>query len=1067
MDNVNDRTFLSYNIATINISNISNQNKINALRSFINLFEIDIVMLQEVYDTQLQIPGFEFFYNVDHSRRGTAIGVKSHIQVTNVERSLDSRIISMRINGNITLCNIYAPSGTQNRANRENFINNLIPFYLRETTDYKILGGDFNCVIDTKDSTGTSNKSIALKQLVQNLRLTDSWEYLNRNRVEFSFVRGDSSSRIDKIYVDRTHNNKIVSTNYQVNSFSDHKAFILRFQLPRLGRNYGRGIWRLKPQVMTEENITEFALKWAYWTRQRRQYTSWLEWWTAYVKPKIMSFFKWKTGQIYRRHTDMMNLLYFSLKRAYERYETTPGELAEINRIKGKMLNLQNNFSKLLFRSNENFISGEPISSFQICNRIKNKSTTTIKNVIIQGQVSNNPDEIIQATTNFFKDLYTSTDVQNIDIQPEKVIAAGNEDNENLMDEITTDEIYSAIKGSAPKKSPGLDGLPREFYLRVWDIIKTEFSLIINEVKNGNISRNLMQGIIVLVKKKNTCNELSSYRPISLLNVDYKILSRVLKYRLDKIMPEILSSHQKCSNGTKNIFEATCGIRDKIAEIRHRKKKAILAAFDLNHAFDRVEKNFLLHVMQRMNINQSFVNFVNNTMSNSSSKLLVNGNLSESFAIERSVRQGDPLSMHLFVIYLQPLLDKLARICDGEHDLLSGYADDISVIIDSIIKLNQIRTAFEEFCAGSGALVNYNKTYCITIGATQQATPDWIVRKDSVKILGVVYENSIAKMTTTNWKTAVDKYRIAMWVNRPRSLNIIQKVILINTYAASKLWYLASILPPPNGHAAKIVSLTGMYFWTGTTIKVPMQQLILPKAEGGLGLHSVIYKSKALFLNRALKTKQHLSYTNSYIQTNSNPPNLTSLPSGTPYIKILIQELAYIPSQLVQTPNCHKIYLHLLQHLPKPKVMINSPNEDWPRIWKNIHHKSLTSQHKSKIYMIVNEKLYCRHVLFRQQQVPNDHCEFCPNEVDTIAHKYSQCTESTPLWEVASEHLLRQVNQPLIFQQLLVPALQRFNTTEKNAILKTLATYVNFIDKAPPQNRSVHFLQFELDLIDI
>lgn len=99
--------------------------------------QLDIVFLQEVENEHLTIPGFNVVANVDYSRRGTAIALRDHIQHSHVERSLDGRLVALRIHGT-TLCCIYAPSGTALRAQRERFFNDTLAFYLRHRTEHMI-----------------------------------------------------------------------------------------------------------------------------------------------------------------------------------------------------------------------------------------------------------------------------------------------------------------------------------------------------------------------------------------------------------------------------------------------------------------------------------------------------------------------------------------------------------------------------------------------------------------------------------------------------------------------------------------------------------------------------------------------------------------------------------------------------------------------------------------------------------------------------------------------------------------------------------------------------------------
>ena len=186
----------SYNIASININTITNPTKINALRTFLRTMNIDIALLQEVENERLHLPGYSVVCNVDHARRGTAIALKDHLQYTNVEKSLDGRLIALRVQ-NTTICNVYAPSGTALRAERERFFTNTLAYYLRHNTEHTLLAGDFNCVIRRRDATG-SNHSPALQATVQQLQLLDVWEKLCPNNPGYTYITQNSSSRLDR-----------------------------------------------------------------------------------------------------------------------------------------------------------------------------------------------------------------------------------------------------------------------------------------------------------------------------------------------------------------------------------------------------------------------------------------------------------------------------------------------------------------------------------------------------------------------------------------------------------------------------------------------------------------------------------------------------------------------------------------------------------------------------------------------------------------------------------------------------------------------------------------------------
>lgn len=254
------------------MNTITNQTKLDALSTFIRTTELDIVFLQEIENDQLSLPGFSIIANVDHSRRGTAIALKDHIPFSHVERSLDGRLVSVRVH-NTVLCCVYAPSGTAFRTQRENFFNSTLAFYLRHPTEHVILAGDFNCVLRQCDATGY-NMSPSLQAAVQQLGLHDVWLKLRSRDTGHTFITGHSSSRLDRIYVSESLCGQLRNIHTHACSFTDHMAVTSRVCLPNLGHAPGRGFWSLRPHLLTEEALADLRIRWQFWTRQRRYHRS-------------------------------------------------------------------------------------------------------------------------------------------------------------------------------------------------------------------------------------------------------------------------------------------------------------------------------------------------------------------------------------------------------------------------------------------------------------------------------------------------------------------------------------------------------------------------------------------------------------------------------------------------------------------------------------------------------------------------------------------------------------------------------------------------------------------------
>lgn len=1053
----------SYNLASININTITNRTKLNALQTFLRDSEIDIAFLQEVENEQLLLPGYNVVCNVDHTRRGTAIALKEHVQYSNIEKSLDGRIIALRVQ-NTTLCNVYAPSGTALRAERERFYDNTLAFYLRNPTDHTIIAGDFNCVLRQCDATG-HNPSPALLRTVQQLQLLDVWEKVCPNMPGHTYVTHNSSSRLDRMYVSQNLRCQLRTACVHVCSFSDHKALTARICLPYLGREAGRGFWSLRPHLLTAENIDEFRLRWQYWTRQRRNFRSWMQWWLSYAKPRIKSFFRWKSKEAFNDFHRVYQRLYTELRQAYDGFYMNPGMIVTINRVKAQMLTLQRNFTETFMRINESHVAGEPISTFQLGDRRR-------KRTIITSLRDDNNDLIEESEAiethmlGFYRALYaagtTEREVPNEFICP-RVIPENDPVSECCMSEITVADVFTAIKTSSPNKSPGGDSIPREFYLRTFDIIWREITLVMNEALASNFPADFVDGVIVLVKKKGNDQTAHSYRPISLLNCDYKIFSRILKLRLENVMRthNIISGSQKCSNFGRNIFQATLALKDRIARLKKCKQRGLLASFDLRHAFDLVDRSFLARNMCSIGFNPNFVRLLVQIGELSSSRLLINGHLSESFPIERSVRQGDPLSMHLFVLYLHPLIKRLEEI--GGPDLVVAYADDVSVISTCGDRLERMREAFHRFERISGARLSLEKSSSISVGYTDEVplTVPWLRNENTVRILGVIFSNSIRLMNKLNWDDLVGKFARLVYLHATRSLTLHQKVTLLNTFITSKIWYLASTLSPSAVHTAKLTATMGSFLWRGIPARVPMHQLARSKENGGLKLHLPAFKCPALLLNRHMRDIDSLPFYKSFLtQDNPNPP------ADCPCLKILLSNIPLLPPLVRDNPSADNIHAFYIEQTEEPKICREHPAHNWRQIWANIAMRQLPSSQRSTLFLLVNAKLVHRRLMFRTNRADSDVCLHCNGATETLEHKLSGCVRVTAAWRILQQKISLLLNgwRSLTIGELLRPQLNGISKGKKVRILQMFTQYVLFIMQC---NDVIDLgaLEFEIQLV--
>ena len=149
------------------------------------------------------------------------------------------------------------------------------------------------------------------------------------------------------------------------------------------------------------------------------------------------------------------------------------------------------------------------------------------------------------------------------------------------------------------EKSPGEDGLTKEFYVTFLDIFKTELCELFNNMKLANSEPiSMKNAIIKLLYKKGDHRYLKNWRPVSLLNVDYKILSKVMTNRIAKITDKIVPMEQKCGVKGRKLTD----IIRNIDTIRDNMEKGYLVMLDQTKAFDRVNHKYLISVLEHMGI---------------------------------------------------------------------------------------------------------------------------------------------------------------------------------------------------------------------------------------------------------------------------------------------------------------------------------------------------------------------------------------------------------------------------------------------------------------------------------
>jgi exonuclease III len=234
-----------------------------------------------------------------------------------------------------------------------------------------------------------------------------------------------------------------------------------------------------------------------------------------------------------------------------------------------------------------------------------------------------------------------------------------NDMNAHLQAEFNSDEVYQALKQMYPTKAPGPDGMSAIFYQTYWDIVGPEvIQAILSILHSGYMLRKINYTHITLIPKVKNPENITDFRPISLCNVIYKIVSKVLANRMKKVLPFIISEAQSAFVPgrliTDNVLVAF-EVMHSMSLKRKGKQGQMALKLDMSKAYDRVEWDFLESIMRRMGFAGEWVQLMMMCLRSVSYSVLINGEQCGYFTASRGIRQGDSLSPYLFLLCAEGL----------------------------------------------------------------------------------------------------------------------------------------------------------------------------------------------------------------------------------------------------------------------------------------------------------------------------------------------------------------------------------------------------------------------------
>ena len=455
-----------------------------------------------------------------------------------------------------------------------------------------------------------------------------------------------------------------------------------------------------------------------------------------------------------------------------------------------------------------------------------------------------------------------------------------------LENEISLEEFDNSIDTAKLKSAPGADGISNRFIKKFWGIFRGPLFRLANFCyANNKLSKSFSSANIKLIPKKGNLSLLKNWRPISLLNCFYKIISRVISNRLKKYMDKLTPTSQKGYSATRRCQEVLIGLLDGIKECKTKNTKSAILSLDIRKAFDTISHKYIEGVLDHFNFGNNFKKWLLLLSTNREACIILeNGKISRSFKLKRGNAQGDIISPFLFLLGYQILLFKLQfdlqilgtvsePVPSPDCNPLAvevrqvplkvlAMADDANCLVRlDLGSLLQIKTILTEFGLLSGLECNIEKTILIPVGNADPVDREIVdlgfeIRASAV-ILGMEINNNI-----NDYEEAAEKIRgrikkeINFWVrfrlSLPGRLNIAKSMLY------SQVNYLGSFLPFSREQITSFESLVAK-FVQGKE-KIAYNRIFTPISNGGLGLtgmQTFLNYQKCSWFKLALNCNEH------------------------------------------------------------------------------------------------------------------------------------------------------------------------------------------------------------------
>jgi len=884
-------------IATLNarsIDKMTNQKATKNLHKYLGTLRLDILVLQE---TNIRPQDSDHILRLDNSLRVHQSIWTSHCALLLLNPKLtflssyvllNQRAIMASIGsmdkGDETLfdiCTLYAPSGA--RGPRNFFYNELLQqdFFQRPSTDFVILG-DFNYHHHLRHTAPAVWK-----------------EWINDNTINImsqhnglpihTFNNQHNQSTIDYIFMSPAMAIQTAAPThtYLARAWTDHTLLSCEIRLGAL--QTGPGVWRMNTTLLDNEDIKDaMSEKIIVSLRDLAEHTP-IEQWDQ-LKIMLQEDLQKASRQQAKDKKDLIHGLQRDRQHFLQRINWLKGapvpSQERIAVLEAQWENTEHRLDTLMEKTMTGLALRTQLRWREMGERctkyfFRVLKARAIKRTITQLRVPNtnaevsDPADLCRVGRTFYNNLYTPDPISQDDVTSllSNIPAEAKlteTDQAFLTAPISTEEINACLKLCAKQKVPGMDGFPFELYhflLEIDEVAELLTTVMNSALTEARIPASWLQTCMILLHKKGDAADLGNWRPLSLINTDSKIFTKIIATRLNAKLGRLITPLQTGFVQGRRISDNGFVLQAFLEYCQKHKVSGAGILFDQEKAYDRVHPEYLKAVMKHMDFPDSFVDSIFALFFGTNIHLNINGYLAQSFEQQRGLRQGDPLSPLLFNIAFEPLLQTIMACADIQGVRLSdaqdakplkemAYADDLLCIIQSADEWNTLKEIMHTYGRASNARLNLRKTVAFPLhnnlgplqGSFQRDGVQTHSKNAEEALIYLGFPIALTPRQRNHFFNSIHlKIKKHISLLGGRQLSVLGRGTIANSLLLSRLWHAMTVHSPSQAWTKQVQSTIRKYvvpFFPAPS----WDHLCLRRSQGGLGLVDIKSQSLALQL---------------------------------------------------------------------------------------------------------------------------------------------------------------------------------------------------------------------------